>query len=62
MRNYPSDVSVSNNCFDANLEMVERRYPDKFPATGIVRVDNTVLPRSNDHVYICLFVNIAIKT
>ena len=31
MRKYPSDVSVSINCIDANLEMVERRDPDNFP-------------------------------
>ena len=31
MRKYPSDVSVSKNCIDANLEMVERREPDDFP-------------------------------
>ena len=31
MRKYPSDVSVSKKCTDANLEMVERRNPDNFP-------------------------------
>ena len=31
MRKYSSDVSVSINCIDANLEMVERRDPDNFP-------------------------------
>ena len=31
MRKYPSDVSVSENCIDANVEMVERRDPDNFP-------------------------------
>ena len=44
MRKYPSNVSVSENCIDGNLEMVKRRDPDNFPpfpATGMVRVDNT---------------------
>ena len=31
MQKYPSDVSVSENCIDANLEMVERRGRDNFP-------------------------------
>ena len=33
MQKYPSDVSVhvSRICIDANLEKVERRYPDNFP-------------------------------
>ena len=31
MRKYPSDVSISINCIDANLEMVEIRDPDNFP-------------------------------
>ena len=31
MRKYPTDVSVSENCIDTNLEMIERRDPDNFP-------------------------------
>ena len=31
MRNYPSDVSLSENCIDVNLEMAERGDPDNFP-------------------------------
>ena len=31
MRKNPSDVTVSENCIDANLEMVERRVPDNIP-------------------------------
>ena len=31
MRKYTSDVSVTKNCIDANLEMFERRVPDNFP-------------------------------
>ena len=31
IRKYPSDVSVSETCIDANLKMVERRDPDNFP-------------------------------
>ena len=31
MRKYPSDESVSENCIDTNLEMVETRDPDNFP-------------------------------
>ena len=31
MRKYPSDVSVSENCIDENLEMVEKRDPGNFP-------------------------------
>ena len=27
----PSDLSVSKNCIDGNLEMVERRDPDNLP-------------------------------
>ena len=29
MRKYPSDVSVSKNCIDANLGMIYRRDPNK---------------------------------
>ena len=31
MRKYPSDVSVSKNCIDENLEIVKRWDPDNFP-------------------------------
>ena len=31
MRKYPSDVSVSETCIDANSKLVERRDPDNFP-------------------------------
>ena len=31
MREYPSDVSVSKNCYDAKQETDERRDPDNFP-------------------------------
>ena len=31
MRKHPSDVSVSEHCSDANLEIIERRVPDNFP-------------------------------
>ena len=31
MGKYPSDVSVSKNCIDANLKMVERQDPDNIP-------------------------------
>ena len=30
MLKYPSDVSVSKNCIDANMEMVKRHDPDNF--------------------------------
>ena len=44
MRKFPFDISVSENCIDANLEMVEKRdhrQLSPFPATGMVRMDNT---------------------
>ena len=43
MRKYPSDVSLSINSIDVNLEMVERQDPDNFlfTASGMVRMDNT---------------------
>ena len=31
MQKYPSDVSISKICIHANLEMIERQYPDNFP-------------------------------
>ena len=31
MRKYPSDVSISETCIDANLKMVKRQDPDNFP-------------------------------
>ena len=44
MWKYPSDVNVSKNCVDANLEMVERldpdNFPQTFPAAGMVRMNN----------------------
>ena len=45
MRKYPSDVSVSENCIDVNLEMAERGNPDNFPpfpAAEMVRVGITI--------------------
>ena len=33
MQKYPSDVSVSETCIDANLKMVERRTQTTFPVS-----------------------------
>ena len=33
MRKYPSDISVSETCIDANLKMVERRDPELLPVS-----------------------------
>ena len=44
MRKYPSDISVSENCIDSNLSMVEKtgtRQLSLFPAAGKVRMGNT---------------------
>ena len=45
MRKYPSDVSLSKNCIDVNLEMVKigTQTTFLFPAAGMVRMDNTEL-------------------
>ena len=46
MRKYPSDVSISETCIDANLKMVERRDPD---CKNGARRQNPKLPLNSSH-------------
>ena len=61
MQKYPSDVSVSNNCIDANLEMVERREPDNFPCFPLQEWCAWTIPEIDLNWHIKRFAILAVK-